>query len=64
MKLLSQSDGISIYNAYSKRDGKEIIWKEIDVREWTQPERHCLLSALKVIESMTEDTCSFARSST
>lgn len=50
---------IDRYNAYSKRDGKEIIWKEIDVKEWTQPERHCLLSALKIIENMTEDTYYF-----
>ena len=33
-----------------------MIWNEVDMTSWTQPERHCLLSALQIVEQIERET--------
>lgn len=39
------------YKSFSTLDGKESIWKELDISHWVQSARHCFLSALNIVDS-------------
>ena len=50
------------YKSFSTLDGKESIWKELDISHWIQSARHCLLSALNIVDSFHDQEwvrCSF-----
>lgn len=38
------------FKAFSTSDGKELIWKELNVSRWTQSNRYCFMNALKMVE--------------
>ena len=57
LELLSRDRDTQIYKAFSTSDGKELIWKELNVSHWTQSNRYCFMNALKMVEKFSPVDC-------
>ncbi|CBK24157.2 uncharacterized protein [Blastocystis hominis] len=57
LELLSRDRDTLIFKAFSTSDGKELIWKELNVSRWTQSNRYCFMNALKMVEEFQPVDC-------